>query len=198
MAGRKSVDEELERQSLMPLASVPGKPRLLTTAEIIKHYGQPGNPDNLTVIETPFEFKIAWNPAQRTKRITVHKKIADPLTGVFKDLLSAYGAKKIDELGINLFGGCYNFRPQRGLESKYDAAVKAKNFNLAYGYLSRHSWAIAIDLDPARNQLKWKSNRAQFAKPEYKLMNDIFYSRGFIGYGRERNNDWMHYEIGVL
>jgi len=202
-AGRLSVDEELFKKvapdSPVPLsAGINTKGRLLTTAEIMKCYGQPGDPDNLTVITLPYPFRIAWQPNKITNRITCHKKIAVRLMAVFNDILKEYGPVGVKEKGIDLFGGCLNFRPQRGLEKKYEAALKAKKFELAYTYLSRHSWATAIDLDPARNALKTKAPVAQFSKPEYKAMNDIFYKHGFIGYGRERNNDWMHFEIGVL
>lgn len=209
---RLSVDEEIYRKlsvarpdDAVSMAAAfgapvfgPAKPRLLTTDEILKAYGDPGDPDNLTTIVPPFPMVLAWDPAKPVSKITCHRKVATPLFNVLKDILYAYGETRVKQLGINLFGGCLNHRPQRGLEAKYSKALAAKNYQLAYTYLSRHSWAIAIDLDPARNALKTRAPKAQFSKPEYRQMVDSFYNNGFIGYGRERNNDYMHFEIGVI
>ena len=62
---------------------------------------------------------------------------------------------------------------------------------------SRHSWGIAIDLDPARNGLKTKKPTAQFSKPEYKPMLDMFARNGFISYGVDKDYDWMHFELNT-
>lgn len=200
---RLSVDEELEQRppTDLPLAISPlskPKPRLLSTAEILLHYGAPNDATNLTQIDLPYPFRLDWAPGTLVRKITIHKKIADRFLAVCRDLLAHYGQQEITRLGIDQFAGCLNFRPQRGLEGKYAAAMQAKNYQLAYTYLSRHSWATAIDLDADRNQLKWKAGKAEFSKPEYKPMIDIFYKHGFISYGRERNNDYMHFEIGIL
>lgn len=151
---------------------------MLTDAQINSKYGEPGDPYNLTTIPLPYPMRIAWAPAQTVSKITCHKLIAEPLLKVFYDLLAAYGLDELKRLGIDLFGGCFNFRKMRG-GNKW----------------SRHSWAIAIDLDPARNGLKTKKPQAQFSKPEYQKMIDIFYANGFIGYGPEKDYDWMHWEI---
>jgi hypothetical protein len=107
-----------------------------------------------------------------------HKLVASKFEAVFKELLETYGLARIKELGIDLFGGCFNFRKMRGGSA-----------------WSKHSWGIAIDLDPARNTLKETRATARFARAEYQPMIDIFYKHGFISLGVERNYDWMHFEI---
>ena len=151
---------------------------MLTQAQTIKKYGNPCRTENLVTIDVPYPLRIAWDLSKTTKKVTCHKLIANNLLGVFNDLLEEYGLEKIQELGIDLFGGIYNCRPMRG-GTKF----------------SKHAWGIAIDLDPARNTLKETSRTARFARPEYQKMIDIFYKHGFISLGREKNYDWMHFEI---
>jgi hypothetical protein len=107
-----------------------------------------------------------------------HTLVADAFSKVFNELLATYGYDKIVELGIDLYGGCFAFRKMRGGSD-----------------WSRHSWGIAIDLDPERNKLKESGLTARFARPEYKPMIDIFYKHGFKSLGVEKNYDWMHFEI---
>lgn len=152
---------------------------MLTDQQIIAKYGQPGDPTKQTILVLPYPMRIAWDTSKTVSKIQCHKLVAESLKNVFTDLLSAYGLPKLQSLGIDLFGGCLNVRLQRGSKTKW----------------SRHAWGIAIDLDPARNQLKWGKDKATFAKPEYKEMTDIFYNHGFIGYGKEKNYDFMHFEI---
>jgi hypothetical protein len=151
----------------------------MKTADIIKKYGKPNQQGSyLTTIKLPYPMRLAWDKKTTVKTMRCHKLVADDFAAVFNDLLQHYGYEKIVELGIDLFGGCFNFRSMRG-GSDY----------------SRHSWGIAIDLDPERNTLKEKSKTARFARPEYKPMIDIFYKHGFISLGVEKNYDWMHFEI---
>ena len=154
---------------------------MLTTAQIIKKYGSPHDDGSyyLVTIQLPYPMRLAWDTKTTIRRMRVHRMIATQMTNVFNDLLAHYGLTELQKLGIDLFGGCFAFRKMRG-GSDY----------------SRHSWGIAIDLDPARNSLKATSKTAQFAKPQYKPMIDIFYKHGFVSLGREKNYDWMHFEIG--
>lgn len=152
---------------------------MLTEQQIIQKYGQPGDPTKLTVISLPYPMRIAWDTTKTVTKMQCHKLAADRFKGVFDLLLAHYGLPKLQALGIDLFGGCVNVRLQRGSKTKW----------------SRHAWGIAIDLDPSRNGLKTKAPAAQFSKPEYQAMINIFYANGFIGYGPEKNYDWMHFEL---
>lgn len=156
---------------------------MLTDEQIIAKYGEPGDEDNFTMIELPYKMRIAWDLTKSVSRIKCHKLIADPLLNVFNQLLVEYGYDKLKELEIDLYGGCVNVRPMRGTEKR------------KVPIWSRHSWGIAVDLSPAKNGLKTKKPAAQFSKPEYKPMIDIFYKYGFLNLGVEKNYDWMHFEI---
>jgi hypothetical protein len=153
---------------------------MITTKELISKYGQPNDTGSgyLTMIKLPYPMSLSWDMDVKVTRMSCHKLIADKFLAVFNDLLDHYGYEKIVELGIDRLGGCFNFRKMRG-GSDY----------------SKHSWGVAIDLDPVRNKLKETSRTARFARPEYKPMIDIFYKHGFISLGIEKNYDWMHFEI---
>jgi hypothetical protein len=146
----------------------------------VKQYGEPEETGSgyLVKAPVPFPLRLAWDKSKTTRSITCHKLVAEQFTSIFGDILEAYGPEKIRELGIDLYGGCFNFRKMRGGND-----------------YSRHSWGVAIDLDPERNQLKETSATARFARPEYKPMIDIFYKHGFASLGREKNYDWMHFEV---
>lgn len=154
--------------------------KLLSTSEIIKKYGNPGDESQFVKIVLPYPMIIAWDKRYSIGELTCHKLVAGNLVTIFETILKDYGLAKIKTLGINLYGGCYNFRRMRGGND-----------------WSRHSWAIAIDLDPERNLLKETAKTARFARPEYKRMIDIFYENNFISLGREKNYDWMHFQIGI-
>jgi hypothetical protein len=153
---------------------------MMTTAQIIKKYGQPSVTGDkyLVTVNLPYPMRLAWDIDSTVTKLRCHTLVADKFSAVFKDLLDHYGYEKIVELGIDLYGGCFNYR-------------KMRNGN----EWSKHAWGIAIDLDPARNTLKETKRTARFAKPEYKPMIDIFYKHGFISLGVEKDYDWMHFEI---
>jgi len=152
----------------------------MTTNDIVKKYGLPNETGEgyLTTILLPYPMKLAWDLDTKVSKMRCHKLAAEAFLNVFNDLLAEYGMKEIERLGIDLFGGCFNYRKMRGGTS-----------------WSKHAWAIAIDLDPARNKLKETAKTARFARPEYQPMIDIFYRHGFISLGIEKNYDWMHFQL---
>ena len=152
----------------------------MTTNQIIARYGHPNETGSgyLTRVELPYKMRLSWELETKVRRMSCHRDVQDNFLGVFNDLLECYGLEEIKRLGIDLFGGCFNYRRMRGGTS-----------------WSMHSWGIAIDLDPARNLLRETSRTARFARPEYENMIDIFYDNGFESLGREKNYDWMHFQI---
>lgn len=149
------------------------------TNDFLKKFGTPTQQglNYLAKLDLPYPMRLAWDLDTEIKRISCNKEIVEPLRKVFAEILEYYGIEKIKSLGIDLFGGCFNYRQMRGGRS-----------------WSVHAWGLAIDLDPSRNQLKETSKTARFARPEYKPMIDIFYKNGFINLGIEKNYDWMHFQ----
>ena len=152
---------------------------MITTQQLIQKYGVPDESGKyLVTIALPYPMRLSWDKKTVINKMRCHKLVANQLSAIFKDILDFYGLEHIQRLGIDLYGGCFNFRKMRGGSD-----------------WSRHSWGVAIDLDPERNQLKQTSKSAQFAKMDYKPMIDIFYKHGFVSLGREKNYDWMHFEV---
>ena len=151
---------------------------MLNTKQIIQIYGQPNQQGSyLTTIQLPFPMRLAWDKKTSVTKMRVHKKVAQDFINVFNELLQVHGLAKIQELGIDLFGGCFAFRAMRG-GSDY----------------SRRSWGIAIDLDPERNQLKTPYSKSNFSKKEYSELHRIFKKNGFVNLGVEKGYDAMHFE----
>ncbi len=152
---------------------------MLTTKDFIKKYGTPNQAGTYLVsVKLPFPLRIAWAlQGKPVKTMLVHKSVADEVVKIFTDILNHYGYDEIVRLGIDLFGGCFNYRQMRGGSD-----------------WSVHSWGLAIDLDPARNTLHETKKTARFARAEYKPMIDIFYKYGWVSLGREKDYDWMHFQ----
>ena len=142
-------------------------------------YGQRGQ--HLVRIELPYPHKLAWNTTRTINSYYCHKKVKDSLGRILKKVVDNYGMDDIRKLRLDLWGGCYNERQIRG-GSKW----------------SMHSWAIAIDYDPARNKLKWGRDRATFARPEYDKWWELWEAEGWVSLGRQRNFDWMHIQAAKI
>jgi hypothetical protein len=144
-----------------------------TQANVTRTYGPVGQ--NQAMLSLPFPMRIAWDKTKTVSRFSIHEKVHDSAKRVFDRIADAYPDGRRQALGIDLFGGCLNVRKMRG--------------GSAY---SMHSWGIAIDFDPERNQLKWGRDRAQLAKPEYETFWRLWTEEGWLSLGKARNFDWMH------
>lgn len=145
-------------------------------SEVPKYFGKPG--EGLQMIDLPYPMRLAWDKRSIVKKTTCHSLVALPLKRIFTRTLEHYGSSRLSELGLDLFGGCFNNRSKVGGTSK-----------------SMHAYGIAIDLDPDRNQLKWDRRKAVFAKPEYDAFWNIVEAENAVSLGRCKNYDWMHFQF---
>jgi D-alanyl-D-alanine carboxypeptidase len=155
--------------------------KLLTTAQMIERYGAPNQSGTYLVsVPLPFPMRLAWDTSATVKTMRCHNYEAPRVRLIFEQILQKYGIAKVQALGIDLFGGCFNFRQMRGGSD-----------------WSKHSWGTAIDLDPERNKLNETKATARFARPEYAPMIDIFERNGWASLGRLKDYDWMHFEAAA-
>jgi hypothetical protein len=142
-------------------------------ADLVKYYGAVGT--NQTKIQLPYAVKLAWNLEKTLTSYSCHEKVADSMGRVLTRVVDHYDITGIKKLGLDLWGGCLNVRAMRG-GTKY----------------STHSWGIAVDWDPARNQLRWGKNKANFSKGDYDMWWKLWEDEGWTSLGRRRDYDWMH------
>lgn len=139
-------------------------------------YGSVGS--NQVLVTLPYAMKLAWDTDTKVTRMSCHKFAAEPMVEALTSIRSHYGLEAIEELRLNLFGGCLNVRKKRGGST-----------------WSAHAWGTAIDLDPERNALAWKKDRASFARPEYAGLRKAFADVGMMHLGTCYDFDHMHWQL---
>ena len=112
---------------------------------VVDRFGQIGG--NQAMLELPFAMRLAWDLKTRVRRFSIHEAVHDSSKRVLDRVLGHYGEREIRRLHLDLFGGCLNVRRMRGGRT-----------------WSMHSWGIAIDFDPAGNQLHWGRVRTAVRK----------------------------------
>lgn len=147
-----------------------------TQREVPNFYGERGA--NQATLELPFVMRLDWEPGTQVHRASVHTKVLEPMRRIWTNTLSHYGYDKIVELRLDRFGGCLNVRRMRGSTA-----------------WSMHSWGIAWDVDPSRNQLQWGRDRAELDATDYDAFWSFVEAEGASSLGRVKNYDWMHFQF---
>jgi hypothetical protein len=143
------------------------------TREFYNTYGDPGE-HNLVIVSVPYKLRLSWDITTRIDRIRVHRLVSDEVPEVLEKVYGYYG-KEVFNLGIDTFGGSYNFRKTRRGND-----------------LSMHAWGLALDFDPLNNRLQWGEPRARFSEDVYQYWWEQWEAVGWTSLGRELNYDWMH------
>ncbi|MDQ3024171.1 MAG: hypothetical protein M3R04_07300 [bacterium] len=140
--------------------------------------------DNQVYVDVPYTMYEDYQrlPSQLVTRICCHRKVAAALGRILARTKAYYGADKIRRYNLDIFSGSRVVRIITG----------------GVGY-SMHSWGIAFDFDAAHNQFNQQSwEGADFAEPRFQQWIDFWYDEGAISLGRERNYDWMHFQMARL
>jgi hypothetical protein len=145
-------------------------------SDMARRYGPAGGPQCFAGrVQVPFKLKLAWNLDTTISSFSCHEAIARSATAAYEKVANEFSTQQIQELGLNIWGGCYAFRNKRGGST-----------------LSTHAYGLAIDTDPLRNQLRWNATRARLGKSDASKWFDIWESEGWQSLGRYRDFDWMH------
>jgi hypothetical protein len=127
------------------------------------------------VIALPWRMVLAWDRSQVITSIRCHEMVAASGQRAFDRIAAAYNPAQRRDLGLDQYGGCYNFRPMRGGKS-----------------LSTHAYGLAIDFDPTRNRLRWGADQARLAQSDAVPFWQAWEAEGWLSLGRAKNYDWMH------
>lgn len=117
------------------------------TASLTRYYGahvlgRDGRPTAgwqsmyLTLIPVPYPLRLSWDTTVRVSRIRCHRRVAASLARIFAAIRAAYTDVELEAHGLDLYGGCYEFRRIRGASRP-----------------STHAWGAGIDLDPDGNPM---------------------------------------------
>ena len=172
-----------ERRYAGPLAGIPAQD------EVEGFYGEKGK--NQVKLKLPYPMVLAWDTSVTINRFSCHKKVSERLGSIFEKTLDEYGIDGIRKMRLDQFGGCLNVRRMRG-GSRY----------------SMHSWGIAVDIDPAHNQIWKKAIRSSaeiqsagilpsLSFQEYDPFWKFVEEAGAVSLGKHTNFDWMHFQFAL-
>jgi hypothetical protein len=172
------VIEDRQAVPVQPLQAKPGPwPH---ESGVPAFYGAMGK--HLKMLDLPYPMRLSWDLGTQIKRFSIHEKCHASAARCFKRIAETFDAKQRADLGIDLFGGCLSApRKKRGGST-----------------WSMHSWGVAIDFDPERNQLKWGRDRARLGEPDAVPFWEIWEAEGWLSLGRARGFDFMHVQCARL
>jgi hypothetical protein len=116
----------------------------------------------------------------KTNKVYLHKAVADSFIAALTEVLNFYGLDLIKKLGIDLYAGGFVFRKMRGSSSA-----------------SIHAYGCAVDFASELNLLADNGQNALFNQPPYSAFFDILEKHGWHNQGRNKDNDYMHFQAVV-
>ena len=140
-------------------------------------FGSPGEGE-LVSIEPPYPL---FYEGKQVRTIRVHRLVAEAVLDVLREVLAVYGAERIRELGLDQYGGSYNYRGTTGGSS-----------------LSMHAWGVAIDWCPEKNGMKMHAPEASLSREACGPWWEIWEKHGAVSMGRAGGYDWMHVQFARL
>ena len=160
---------------------LPRVPTWPTQAEVRRGtsiFGRAGCEADLVPLTPPYPL---YYEGKAVRSIRVHRLIAKHVQEALAEVLAAYGQETIRRLGLDVYGGSYNYR------STSSGAA-----------LSMHAWGIALDFSPSANALHYKAPRASLSHPDCNNWWEIWERHGAVSLGRECDYDWMHLQFARL
>lgn len=143
---------------------------MVTSAQCIKKYGEPTpamERKHMQLWDIPADINEAI--PELPNRLYCNKDIVAPLERAFRNIIERGLTDQIET-----WDGCFNIRNKRGLKS-----------------WSLHAWAIAIDINAARNGL---GRMPTMSKELVKCFTDA----GFHWGGTWRRPDGMHFQLAKI
>ena len=124
---------------------------------------------NLTTIDIPWVMWLAWDKKVAIYKIRCNRQVSSSLGSILQKINRLF-KNDITKLGLDMYGGCYNYR-----------MIRNRN------RLSVHAWGAAIDLNPGANQLGTKGNMSPGVV-------EIFEDAGWTWGGQWKRSDPMHFQ----
>ena len=121
----------------------------------------------------PYQMYYSDGLKTKFRYLMVHKKCLSVFQQAYKNVLDHFGQAKISELRLDISGGTFNYRLERGGSG-----------------LSVHSWGCAIDMDPGHNPFPHKWEKGMIDPDFAQILEDT----GLWWRGSDNDDDPMHFQ----